>query len=69
MNQKQQYKESCELALGGVIPQEHLEQFAMLVDDEELELSELQGGPNPLACTSHFAGTGLHHCSLCKGMF
>ncbi|CAL5343098.1 unnamed protein product [Camellia sinensis] len=63
--QKQLLKEKCELALEGVSCQEDLEQFAMLVDDEELELRELQAGPN---CTAHFATNGLHGCSLCKDL-
>ncbi|KAL7215474.1 hypothetical protein ACSBR1_027608 [Camellia fascicularis] len=66
--QKQLLKEKCELALEGVRCQEDLEQFAMLVDDEELELRELQAGPNPLNCTAHFATNGLHGCSLCKDL-
>ena len=27
--------------------------FAMLVDDEKLELRELQAGPNQLTCSDH----------------
>ena len=49
--------------------QERLNQFAMLVDDEELELRELRAGPNPLTCTEHFAANRLFGCSLCKGLF
>jgi hypothetical protein len=40
---------------------------ATLVDDEELELSELQAGPNPLRCSAHLSSTGRHGCPLCKG--
>ncbi|CAK9187629.1 unnamed protein product [Ilex paraguariensis] len=65
---KQPCKEKCELALEGVRCQEELGQFAMLVDDEELELRELQAGPNPLTCSAHFATNGLHGCSLCKDL-
>ena len=38
-----------------------------LVGDEELELEELQEGPNPLRCSTHLASNGRHGCSLCKG--
>lgn len=67
--QKQPYREKCELALEGVISQERLNQFAMLVDDEELELRDLQAGPNPLMCSDHCATNGPYGCSLCKGLF
>jgi hypothetical protein len=39
-----------------------------LVDDEELELSELQAGPNPLQCSAHLSSSGRHGCPLCKGL-
>ncbi|CAD5179084.1 unnamed protein product [Musa acuminata subsp. malaccensis] len=39
-----------------------------LVDDEELELEELQEGPNPLRCSTHLASNGRHGCSLCKDL-
>ncbi|PPD94672.1 hypothetical protein GOBAR_DD08323 [Gossypium barbadense] len=52
-NQRQPRNEKCELALDGTISNEHLDQLAMLVDDEELELRELQAGPNPLTCADH----------------
>ncbi|KAI5005272.1 hypothetical protein ZWY2020_032515 [Hordeum vulgare] len=41
---------------------------ATLVDDEELELSELQAGPNPLRCSAHLSSTGRHGCPLCKDL-
>lgn len=63
------FREKCELALEGVMCQERLNQFAMLVDDEELELKELQAGPNPLTCSDHCAANGSYGCSLCKGLF
>ncbi|KAA8534625.1 hypothetical protein F0562_032116 [Nyssa sinensis] len=66
--QKQSHREKCELAIEGVRCQEELNKFAMLVDDEELELRELQAGPNPLTCCAHFATNGLHGCSLCKDL-
>ncbi|XP_022880809.1 homeobox-DDT domain protein RLT3-like isoform X1 [Olea europaea var. sylvestris] len=40
----------------------------MLVDDEELELRELQAGPNPLTCSAHFATNASRGCSLCKDL-
>ncbi|XP_030963210.1 homeobox-DDT domain protein RLT3 isoform X2 [Quercus lobata] len=58
----------CELALEGAISREDLNHVAMLVDDEELELQELQAGPNPLRCSDHFAANGIHGCSLCKDL-
>ena len=69
VNQKKPNKEKCELALEEGKSQEHLDQFAMLMDDEELELQESQAGPNPVTCSAHFATNGLHGCSLCKGWF
>ncbi|XP_011008202.1 PREDICTED: uncharacterized protein LOC105117236 isoform X1 [Populus euphratica] len=64
--QKQSFREKCELALERLMNQDRLNQFAMLVDDEELELRELRAGPNPLTCTEHFAANRLYGCSLCK---
>lgn len=64
---KQQRKEKCELALEGGTCHKDLDQFSMLVDDEELELRELQAGPNPLTCAAHFSTSKLNGCSLCKG--
>lgn len=64
--QKQSFREKCELALERLMNQERLNQFAMLVDDEELELRELRAG---LTCTEHFAANRLYGCSLCKGLF
>uniref|UniRef100_A0A2N9H323 Homeobox domain-containing protein n=1 Tax=Fagus sylvatica TaxID=28930 RepID=A0A2N9H323_FAGSY len=63
---KQPDKIKCELASEGPISREYLNQVAMLVDDEELELQELQAGPNPLRCSDHFAANSIHGCSLCK---
>ncbi|KAL3573086.1 hypothetical protein D5086_026990 [Populus alba] len=66
--QKQFFREKCELALERLMNQERLNQFAMLVDDEELELRELRAGPNPQTCTEHFAANRLYGCSLCKDL-
>ncbi|CAB4261636.1 unnamed protein product [Prunus armeniaca] len=49
--------------------QEHSDKIAMLVDDEELELRELQGSPNALGFSEHFTHNGDHACSLFKGWF
>ncbi|GFP91003.1 hypothetical protein PHJA_001244300 [Phtheirospermum japonicum] len=65
--QKKPHKEKCELALEDVKCVENTE-FAILLDDEELELRELQAGPSPLTCSSHFPATGSHGCSLCKDL-
>ncbi|CAL8106170.1 unnamed protein product [Prunus armeniaca] len=53
-NQTLPSKEKCELTLEGAGSQEHSDKIAMLVDDEELELRELQGRPNALGCYDHF---------------
>ncbi|KAL3523710.1 hypothetical protein ACH5RR_016544 [Cinchona calisaya] len=67
-NQNQTRKEKCELALEGLRCEENLDRFDALVDDEELELRELQAGPNPVTCSAHFETNGLHGCSLCKDL-
>lgn len=66
---RQPNKEKCELAPDSVISQERLDQIAMLVDDEELELRELEVGPNPPTCCDHISTKGLHGCSLCRGWY
>ncbi|KZV55249.1 hypothetical protein F511_06726 [Dorcoceras hygrometricum] len=66
--QKQPRNEKCELALEDVKCLENTEHFSVLLDDEELELQELQAGPNPLSCSAHFPTNGLHGCSLCKDL-
>lgn len=67
VKRNQARKEKCELALEAMRCEENLDQLANLVDDEELELRELQAGPNPLTCSAHLATNGSHGCSLCKG--
>ncbi|KAL1546123.1 homeobox-DDT domain protein RLT3-like [Salvia divinorum] len=64
---KKPHKDKCELALKNVKCLENTE-FAMLLDDEELELRELQVGPNPLSCSAHLTTSGSHGCSLCKDL-
>ncbi|KAK4431168.1 Homeobox-DDT domain protein RLT3 [Sesamum alatum] len=66
--QKQPHKEKCELALEDVKCLENTDQFAMLLDDEELELRDLQAGPKPLSCCAHFPTNASHGCSLCKDL-
>ncbi|KAK1409737.1 hypothetical protein QVD17_36266 [Tagetes erecta] len=65
--EKQTRREVCEIALVGGKNEEDQSQYALLVDDEELELSELQATSNPLTCT-HCAANRLHGCSLCKDL-
>ncbi|XWS75947.1 hypothetical protein CRYUN_Cryun01aG0135400 [Craigia yunnanensis] len=67
-NHRQPRKEKCELALEGSISNECLDQLAILVDDEELELRELQARPNPLTCSDHLSTSGVLGCSLCKDL-
>ncbi|CAL1408034.1 unnamed protein product [Linum trigynum] len=66
--EKQLFRETCELALDGRTSQELLNQFTLLMDDEEVEMRELQAGPSPLTCSEHCAANGLHSCSLCKDL-
>ncbi|KAE8675183.1 Homeodomain-like transcriptional regulator isoform 2 [Hibiscus syriacus] len=65
---EQPHKEKCELASDGTVSNECLDQLAMLVDDEELELRELQAGSNPLTCADHLGTSRLLGCSLCKDL-
>ncbi|XP_057778716.1 homeobox-DDT domain protein RLT3 [Salvia miltiorrhiza] len=67
LKRKKPHKEKCELALEEMNCIENTE-FATLLDDEELELRELQVGPNPLSCSAHFTTSGSHGCSLCKDL-
>lgn len=64
---KQPQREKCELFLLGERCLEDVHHFTLLVDDEELELQELQAGPNPVTC-AHFTTNRSHGCSLCKGL-
>ncbi|KNA24735.1 hypothetical protein SOVF_013180 isoform A [Spinacia oleracea] len=58
----------CKIALDLSRYDENLCSFSAKADDEELELRELQAGPNPLTCGGHFANVGNGCCSLCKGL-
>lgn len=66
-NRKKAYTAECKLAIGELRPQEQSGAIMVSMDDEELELRELQAGPNPLTC-SHLAIEGRRSCSLCKGL-
>lgn len=65
--EKQRRREICELSLVGGRSEEDPSQYAMLVDDEELELRELLETSNPLMRCAHCEANRLHGCSLCKG--
>ncbi|XP_076950794.1 homeobox-DDT domain protein RLT3-like [Bidens hawaiensis] len=65
---RQTRRETCEIAMVGARSEEDQSQYAMLGDDEELELRELQETSNPLACCAHGAINRLHGCSLCKDL-
>ncbi|KAM3371670.1 hypothetical protein ACQJBY_018849 [Aegilops geniculata] len=58
----------CHLSVDESESSELRTEQATLVDDEELELSELQAGPNPLRCSAHLSSTGRHGCPLCKDL-
>ncbi|GAV68407.1 LOW QUALITY PROTEIN: Homeobox domain-containing protein/DDT domain-containing protein [Cephalotus follicularis] len=66
--ENQPQSEKCELALEVVSSQDRRDLYAMLVDDEELELRELQAGPNLLTCSEHCSTNLLCGCSLCKDL-
>lgn len=59
----------CELTLGVGVSPEICRQVEMLVDDEELELSQIQAVSEPSSCCHHFAANWMQGCSLCKGLF
>ncbi|XP_010274901.1 PREDICTED: homeobox-DDT domain protein RLT3 isoform X2 [Nelumbo nucifera] len=65
---KRLHNVECKLALEGLRSLEQPNELAVQVDDEELELRELQAGPNPLTCCDHLATNGIHGCSLCKDL-
>ncbi|XP_068648262.1 homeobox-DDT domain protein RLT3-like [Aristolochia californica] len=67
-NQKKPSKVECELALERLRLHELSNELTGLMDDEELELRELQAGPNPLTCSAHLQMNGMHGCSLCKDL-
>lgn len=67
VNAKETNLKGCKLSLDE--SSEQPSELMALIDDEELELEELQVGPNPLRCTAHLASNGRHGCPLCKGSF
>ncbi|KAK3162729.1 hypothetical protein QOZ80_1BG0093060 [Eleusine coracana subsp. coracana] len=58
----------CHLSVDNSESSELQIKHVALVDDEELELSELQAGPNPLQCSAHLSSSGRHGCPLCKDL-
>lgn len=59
-------KEKCKLVPEGFILQEHIDQIAMLADDDQVELKELQPG----TCSDNFSRVGNNSSSSsCKGSF
>ncbi|MQL83362.1 hypothetical protein Taro_015854, partial [Colocasia esculenta] len=58
----------CKLAIDYSKSQEQATSPTILMDDEELELSELQTGTNPPRCSAHLASEGRNGCPLCKDM-
>ncbi|KAL5196616.1 hypothetical protein ABZP36_000128 [Zizania latifolia] len=58
----------CRLSVDESQSSELQTKLVTLVDDEELELSELQAGPNPLRCSAHLSSSGRHGCPLCKDL-
>lgn len=67
--QKKPHPTECKLSVDEPKSLEQSNALTVLVDDEELELRELQAGPNPLRCSAHLASSGRHGCPLCKGFF
>ncbi|XP_022144421.1 homeobox-DDT domain protein RLT3 isoform X2 [Momordica charantia] len=67
-NQMQLCYDKCELAWEGMRSQGYTDHFALLVDDEELELRELQAGTHTVGACDHFMTNGANSCSLCKDM-
>ncbi|EPS74161.1 hypothetical protein M569_00592, partial [Genlisea aurea] len=61
-------KDKCKLGIDDVKRIENNEQFAKLLDDEELELRESQLGARILSCCPHFPISASHGCPLCKDL-
>ncbi|MCL7030168.1 hypothetical protein MKW94_018097 [Papaver nudicaule] len=62
------HQEECKLCSGELRDEDNSNAFATSLDDEELELRELQEGPNPPVCSANLASDGIHSCSLCKDL-
>ncbi|KAL9256440.1 Homeobox-DDT domain protein RLT3-like protein [Drosera capensis] len=68
-NLRKTSRDKCELSIAVERCQVHLQAFASLVDDEELELREQRAGTDLPSCSSHFSTNEKHACcSLCKGL-
>ncbi|KAM7263053.1 hypothetical protein ACFE04_000736 [Oxalis oulophora] len=66
--EKQLPREKCNLSLECMPSQQCDDQYAMLADDEDLELREIQAGPNPVSCSDHCSMNGQLGCPLCKDL-
>ncbi|KAG1359055.1 Homeobox-DDT domain protein RLT3 [Cocos nucifera] len=60
VDMKKPHPTECKLLLDEPKSLEQSNALTVLVDDEELELRELQAGPNPLRCSGHLASSGRH---------
>ncbi|KAI3852390.1 hypothetical protein MKX03_018870 [Papaver bracteatum] len=67
-NSNKSHQEECKLCSGESRDEDTSSAFATSLDDEELELRELQEGPNPPMCSANLASNGIHNCSLCKDL-
>ncbi|XP_073007823.1 homeobox-DDT domain protein RLT3 [Typha latifolia] len=68
LDPKRPHANECKLSIDEPHSSEQQNELATFVDDEELELRELQAGPNPLRCSAHLASSGRHACPLCKDL-
>lgn len=67
-NKKKPLLAKCKLLADEQKSVEQVDDQTVLVDDEELELRELQAGPNPLRCSAHLPSNGRLGCPLCKDL-
>uniref|UniRef100_A0A1D1XEP5 DDT domain-containing protein DDB_G0282237 n=1 Tax=Anthurium amnicola TaxID=1678845 RepID=A0A1D1XEP5_9ARAE len=65
---KMPFMAECKLAIDDLRSQMQSDSPNLLIDDEELELSELQTGSSPPRCSAHLASKGTNGCPLCKDM-
>ncbi|KAJ0961479.1 hypothetical protein J5N97_001983 [Dioscorea zingiberensis] len=68
VSKKKSHFAKCKLLAVEQKSVEQLDGQKVLVDDEELELRELQAGPNPLRCSAHLPSNGQLGCPLCKDL-
>ncbi|XP_071706222.1 homeobox-DDT domain protein RLT3-like [Rutidosis leptorrhynchoides] len=66
--EKERQREICGLSLVEGRSEGDQSHYAMLVDDEELELRELQETSNPPTRCAHCEANRLNGCSLCKDL-